>query len=186
MFTCLHFFFINKLDLTLIFFSFLDYLPSNFQGMDSIGNALAHSNTHSPLGAAAAAQDNADPWNVNNQPGSACQTPSPLLQPPPPVVRSNSGNTSRGSFPLSTVGQQSPGGAISPQVAAAAFPMPVSSAFPPVASPGAAMPSGMFPVLPAAAAAAAASPPFTSTVVGNQIIMQSSPKVGAGLFSYLR
>lgn len=182
----LTFFFINKLDITLIFFSFLDYLPSNFQGMDSIGNALAHSNTHSPLGAAAAAQDNADPWNVNNQPGSACQTPSPLLQPPPPVVRSNSGNTSRGSFSLSTVGQQSPGGAISPQVAAAAFPMPVSSAFPPVASPGAAMPSGMFPVLPAAAAAAAASPPFTSTVVGNQIIMQSSPKVGAGLFSYLR
>lgn len=148
-----------------------------YSGMDSIGNALAHSNTHSPLGAAAAAQDNADPWNVNNQPGSACQTPSPLLQPPPPVVRSNSGNTSRGSFSLSTVGQQSPGGAISPQVAAAAFPMPVSSAFPPVASPGAAMPSGMFPVLPAAAAAAAASPPFTSTVVGNQIIMQSSPKL---------
>ena len=150
--------------------------------MDSIGNALAHSNASSPFGAAAA-QDNADPWNINNQAGSVSQTPSPLLQPPPPVVRSNSSGVripSRGSLSLPVVGQQSPVGSVSPQVAAAAFPMPVSSAFPPMASPGAAMPSGMFPV--SYAAPAAPSPPFASAVVGNQIIMQSSPKVCDGLY----
>lgn len=155
-----------------------------YSGMDSIGTALAQSKSSSPFGVAAA-QDNVDPWNSNSRPAVTGQISSPLLQPPPPVVRSNSSGNRipvRGTFSLPIVGggQQSPVSPISPQVAAAAFPMPVSSAFPPMASPGAAMPSEMFPVSPAAASTAAASPPFVPAVVGHQIIMQSSPKVPAG------
>lgn len=155
-----------------------------YSGMDSIGTALAQSKSSSPFGVAAA-QDNVDPWNSNSRPAVTGQISSPLLQPPPPVVRSNSSGNRipvRGTFSLPIVGggQQSPVSPISPQVAAAAFPMPVSSAFLPMASPGAAMPSEMFPVSPAAASTAAASPPFVPAVVGHQIIMQSSPKVPAG------